>query len=343
MANKKLVSVVIPVYNEAENLPTLYEELDKHTKRLTKYDFEIIFVDDGSRDNSALTASQIANESSSVRVVQLARNFGKEAAVSAGLREAKGDAVMIMDADLQMPPRLIGKFLERWERGDEVVVGVFAERSMSYFKKLGARFFYKIMQFMAKGSITPNATDFRLLDREVVDAFNQLTEHNRITRGLIDWLGFKRSYIRFKQQPRLHGEPAYTYQKLISLAMNSFTNYSLVPLKLAGYLGVFILLISIPAGIFMYIERYILNDPLKLLFTGTDMLAVMILFLVGVMLACMGLIALYIAHIHDEVANRPLYITRRKPVAITDTPFANNTQGARQKTILMTGGEAIEG
>jgi len=341
MANKKLISIVIPVYNEAENLPTLYEELDKHTKNLP-YDFEILFVDDGSRDQSVLTACRIAEDNENVNVLQLARNFGKEAAVSAGLEAAKGEAVMIMDADLQMPPRLIGQFLQRWEQGSEVVIGVFAERNMSFFKKMGARFFYKIMQTMAKGSITPNATDFRLLDREVVDAFNQLTEHNRITRGLIDWLGFRRSYIYFKQEPRLHGEPAYTYQKLISLAINSFTNYSLLPLKLAGYLGLFILTITVPAGIFMYVERYLLNDPLNLLFTGTDMLAIMTVFLVGVMLACLGLIALYIAHIHDEVSNRPLYVARRSPVPIADTATAD-VRERREKSILMTGGEVVEG
>lgn len=344
MADKKLISIVIPVYNEAENLPTLYEELDKHTKQLS-YEFEIIFVDDGSRDNSALTACRIADQNEGVHVLQLARNFGKEAAVSAGLEKAQGDAVMVMDADLQMPPRLIGQFLQRWEEGSEVVIGVFAERNMSFFKKMGARVFYKIMQTVAKGSITPNATDFRLLDREVVDAFNKLTERNRITRGLIDWLGFKRSYVYFKQAPRLHGEPAYTYQKLISLAINSFTSYSLLPLKLAGYFGLGILMLTIPSGIFMYIERYILKDPLHLLFTGTDMLAIMTVFLVGVVLACLGLIALYIAHIHDEVINRPLYIARRSPVAATESAIAANVRERRErreKSILLHG-EVVEG
>jgi glycosyltransferase involved in cell wall biosynthesis len=313
MANKKLISVIIPVYNEAENLPTLYEELSKHINRLP-YNFEILLVDDGSKDNSAAVACDLADRHDNVRVVQLARNFGKEAAVSAGFQEANGEAAIVMDADLQMPPRLIGKFLQRWESGAEIVIGVFAERNMSPLKKLGAKFFYRIMNGIASASITPNATDFRLLDREVIDAFNSLTEHNRITRGMIDWLGFKRSYIYFKQEPRLHGEPTYGYRKLFQLAINSFTGYSMLPLKLAGYLGICILFLSIPAGLFMYVERYILNDPMQLLISGTDMLAIMIVFLVGVVLACLGLIALYIAHIHDEVANRPVFITRRRAV-----------------------------
>ncbi|HEU4913915.1 MAG TPA: glycosyltransferase family 2 protein [Candidatus Saccharimonadales bacterium] len=342
MASKGLISIIIPVYNEAENLPVLYEELDKHTKKLA-YDFEILFVDDGSSDNSAQTLCRLADDHQQVKVVQLARNFGKEAAVTAGLAEAKGDAALIMDADMQMPPRLIGTFIQRWEEGAEVVIGVFAERNMSPLKKFGAKCFYKIMQTIAKASITPNATDFRLLDREVVDVFNKLTEHNRITRGMIDWLGFKRSYVHFKQEPRLHGAPAYTYQKLFALAINSFTSYSLLPLKLAGYLGLAILMLSIPAGLFMYVEQYLLDDPLNLLFTGTDMLAIMTVFLVGVVLACLGLIALYIAHIHDEVANRPLYVARRNPVPTPQTELVTSrSKGRDEKTILVTG-EVVEG
>jgi dolichol-phosphate mannosyltransferase len=320
MASQKLISIVIPLFNEAPNLEPLYEELTKYINELP-YQFEVLLVDDGSSDDSAPIALRLTARDERFHLVQLARNFGKEAAVSAGLQQTQGDAVLIMDADLQMPPRLIGTFVKRWERGAEVVVGVFAERNLSMFKKLGARWFYRIMQVIARSKITPNATDFRLLDREVVDAFNALTERNRITRGMIDWLGYKRSYVHFKQEPRLHGSPAYTYRKLVKLAVNSFTSYSMLPLKLAGYLGVLILTLSIPAGLFMYIERYILGDPLKLLISGTDMLAILILFLVGVVLACMGLVSLYIAHIHDEVTNRPLYIARKNPI-ITNRPIA---------------------
>lgn len=313
---QKLISLVIPVYNEAANIPLLYEEITRHTKSLP-YDFEIVFVDDGSSDDSVAVIRQETAGDVSVRLIELARNFGKEAAVSAGLQHARGAAALVLDADLQMPPRLMGEFLERWEAGSEVVVGVFASRNMSTFKRWGAQTFYKIMQVIGNTKITPNATDFRLLDRQVIDAFNDLTEHNRITRGMIDWLGFKRAYVPFKQEARRHGQPTYSYKKLIALAMNSFTAYSLLPLKLAGYLGACILLISVPAGIFMYVERYILNDPLQLGITGTDMLAVLTLFLIGVVLGCLGLVSLYIAHIHAEVVNRPLYVVRKKPRRVT--------------------------
>jgi dolichol-phosphate mannosyltransferase len=233
--------------------------------------------------------------------------------MSAGLHAAHGDAAIIIDADLQMPPRLMGKFIERWHNGAEVVVGVFAARSMSRLHTWGSHLFYNIMRAIAPSEITPHATDYRLLDREVINVFNGMTERNRITRGLIDWIGFSRSYVYFKQAPRKFGQPTYTFKKLVDLAINSFTSYSLIPLKLAGYLGVFILLFSVPLGMFLTVERFLLHDPLHWGVNGTTMLAVMILFLIGVVLACLGLMSLYIAHIHAEVTNRPLYIVRHNP------------------------------
>ncbi|MEK7153885.1 MAG: glycosyltransferase family 2 protein [Patescibacteria group bacterium] len=338
MADQKLISLVIPVYNEAPNIPLLHQELIKHIDALP-YQFEILFVDDGSSDNSAMAVDKLTETDNRVQLIQLARNFGKEAAVSAGLRSTQGAAAIIMDADLQMPPKLIGQFIRRWKEGAEIVIGVFAERNMSPLKRLGAHSFYWIMQTIAHSKITPNATDFRLLDRQVIQAFNSLTERNRITRGLIDWLGFKRSYVHFKQEARRYGQPTYTYRKLITLAVNSFTSYSLIPLKLAGYMGLFILTISIPAGLFMYVEKYLLDDPLNLLFSGTDMLAILILFLVGVVLACLGLIALYIAHIHAEVINRPLYVVRQSPTFITPA----EVKGREPVKQTMRVEEALEG
>jgi polyisoprenyl-phosphate glycosyltransferase len=308
---KKLISIVVPVYNEAANLPLLYKELLRHTQRLP-YRFEVIFVDDGSRDDSARILRRLADNDPDIRVLELARNFGKEAAVSAGLHAAKGVAAIAMDADLQMPPRLIGDFIEHWEKGSDIVVGVFSARQMSFLRRVGAHWFYRIMRMIGQSEITPHATDYRLLDRQVLNVFKKLNEHNRITRGMIDWLGFKRAYVYFDQERRHSGKPTYSFRKLITLAMNSFTSYSLIPLKLAGYLGVIILSLSIPAGLFMYVERYILGDPMRLFISGNDMLAIMIVFLVGVVLACLGLMSLYIANIHAEVINRPLYIVRER-------------------------------
>lgn len=305
----KAISIVIPVYNEAKNVPLLYDELKKHIDSL-RYDFEIIFVDDGSRDESAHVIRNLLQFDNRIRFVELSRNFGKEAATSAGLHRARGDAALMIDADLQMPPSLIGQFIKQWEDGAEIVVGVFSGRSMNWLRRTGAKIFYKIMGRISHTKIKPHATDYRLLDRKVINVFRELSEQNRITRGLIDWLGFKRSYIYFKQLPREHGVPTYSMKKLVDLAMNSFITYSLFPLKFAGFLGVVILLISFPLGIIMFVERYVMHDPLNWGINGTSMLAVMTLFLVGVVLACLGLMSLYIGHIHSEVKGRPLYVVR---------------------------------
>ena len=308
-AHAPLISIIVPVYNEADNLPLLYKEITEHSSALP-YQFEMIFVDDGSHDESAKVLHRFARKDRQVRLIRFSRNFGKEAAVTAGLHAARGNAALIMDADMQMPPSLMKQFIYKWESGSEVVVGVFKSRNLSFVKRMGAKLFYKIMRRISHTKITPNATDYRLLDRKVINVFNQFTERNRITRGLIDWLGFDREYIYFEQQPRQFGTPGYTFRKLVNLAMNSFTAYSLLPLRLAGYIGAGILAVSVPGGVFLYLERYVMGDYLHLGTNGTTMLAVMTVFMVGLVLTCLGLMSMYIAHIHAEVTNRPLYVVR---------------------------------
>lgn len=303
---EQTISIIIPMYNEAANLPPLYEELKACFKRIHRYRFEVIFVDDGSKDDSANVARGLARRDKRLRVLELSRNFGKEPAMAAGLHASNGDAALIMDADLQMPPRLISKFIRKWERGDEVVIGVFAERQTSTLHAFGSRWFYRIMQQISETEMIPHETDYRLIDRKVINEYSRLTERNRITRGLIDWLGFKRSVIHFEQAPRLNGKPSYTYKKLFGLAMNSFTAESLLPLKFAGYLGVFILLLAVPAGTVMTVNRVVYDWPIR----GTAFLAILIVALVGLMLACIGLMALYVGRIHTEASNRPLYVVR---------------------------------
>ncbi len=325
--SKRLVSIVIPLYNEALNVRPLYEEICSGTKKLP-YNFEIILVDDGSRDNSAAVANELSREDKRVRLLRFSRNFGKEAATTAGLRVAKGDAAIIMDADLQHPPKLIGKFIKEWEAGKEVVVGVKEYgKDASWFKRRSSVWFYRILDSIAHTDITPHACDYRLVDRQVLDQFNQMTERNRMIRGLIDWLGFERGYVHFVAPPRLNGEATYSYRKLFGLAFNSFTAYSLFPLKLAGYMGVFILILSAILGLFVGVESFALGDPFDLKITGTAILAIVLLFLVGVVLASLGLVALYIAHIHTEVINRPLYILRPDvQTAAEQTQENNQTQ-----------------
>ena len=311
---QKLISIVVPLHNESPNIPLLYKELDKHTKDLP-YQFEFVFVDDGSTDDSQERLTELSGEDERVRVIEFARNFGKEAAVSAGLDVVWGDAAIILDADLQHPPELIPEFIAAWEKGHEVVVGIRRyNQNEGLMKRTTSDWFYRLFHMVAHTQITPHATDFRLLDKKVIRVFRQLTERDRITRGLIDWMGFRRHYIHFTAPERIAGVATYSWRKLVALAVNSFTGYSLFPLKLAGYLGLLILLTATPDGLFMYVERFILRDPWNLQITGTAFLAMLVLILIGVVLGCLGLMSLYIAHIHSEVTNQPLYVVRRQLV-----------------------------
>jgi polyisoprenyl-phosphate glycosyltransferase len=309
----KLISIVVPVHNEEKNIPLLHSELVKVFQKLPLYDYEVIYVDDGSTDNSWNEMVKLSEKDKRVKPIQFARNFGKELATTAGVHHATGDAVKIIDADLQHPPHLIPLFIEKWEQGADIVIGIRKSNSKEGFiKKTGSYIFYKLLSIISDTNIIPQGTDFRLMDRKVVNEFNKFSEKNRITRGLIDWLGFKRDYIFFKADSRKHGTASYNPIKLVRLAFSSFISHSLLPLKIAGYLGSFILLTSGPLGIFIFIEKYLLHDPWNLQFSGPAILAVIILFLVGVILICIGLVGLYIANIHTEVTGRPIYVIRDK-------------------------------
>ena len=309
--SRQLLSVIVPIYNESANITPLYRAVSNQLKDLD-YDYELLFIDDGSDDDSLNRLAGIAKRDTKVRVLEFARNFGKESAVTAGLHAAAGDAVILMDADLQHPPNRVKQFVSKWENGSDVVVGLRRYSSdEGWMKRKSSALFYRLFGMFSDTNITPHATDFRLLDRSVVDTYNELSEHSRITRGLIDWLGYRRSYINFEAPPRLHGKASYSFNKLFKLAVDTFTAHSLVPLKLAGYLGLLILIISGPLGLFMAYDKYI-SSMGSFNFTGTAMLAVIILFLVGIILASLGLISLYVARIHEEVMGRPLYVVRRE-------------------------------
>lgn len=307
---QKMVSIIVPIYNESPNIARLHRAIASAIQS-APYVFEFLFIDDGSSDDSLKRLRQVARKDSRTRVIELARNFGKEIAVTAGIHRARGDVAIIMDADLQHPPQLLPQFIDEWEKGADVVVGVKEyAKDTTWFKRVTSHGFYAILAKVSQASITPHASDFRLINRKVIDTFKQFTERNRMTRGLIDWSGFKRRYIHFKVPPRQYGEAGYTYRQLFRLALNSFTAYSMLPLKFAGWLGWFILVCSSVLGGFVFVEKYLLGDPMHLQIRGTAILAIILLFMVGVVLVCLGFVALYIARIHDEVTNRPLYIIR---------------------------------
>ena len=308
---KKIISIVTPFLNEEDNIRPFYDAVVDIASS-SEYSFEIVYVDDGSQDSSAEKVGKLPQAPLQIQLVSLSRNFGKEAAVSAGLSQVKGDAAIVIDVDLQHPIDKIPEFIEKWEKGADVVVGVRKhDGHHSFVKNITSRLFYKLINMVSETEIIPRATDYRLLSREVIDQFNQLTEHNRMTRGMIDWLGYDRAIVEFDANERKYGSVRYSYRKLTKLAINTFVSYSFFPLRLAGYLGGFIAFASGVLGFFVIIENFLLNDPLSLKVTGTAMLTLVLLFLVGIVLVCLGLFGLYIASIYDEAQNRPVYVIRK--------------------------------
>ncbi|MBU4274269.1 glycosyltransferase family 2 protein [Patescibacteria group bacterium] len=310
----KLISIIIPAHNESANIPLIYKKI-KEVFLLIKgsYKYEIIFIDDGSTDNSIEVLEQLANHDKKVKYLEFSRNFGKEIATSAGIHYSRGDAAIMIDADLQHPAELIPEFIKKWKRGADIVIGVRVKnKGEGLLKKVCSWGFYKMMNLISDTKIIPQGTDFRLIDKKVINEFNRFTERTRITRGLLDWLGFKKDFIHFAADERKNGRATYTGIKQAKLALSAVISQSLFPLRFSGYLGLFISFFSGILGLFIFIEKYILDDPLNMHFSGLAILAVIILFLVGIILICLGLIALYIGNIQKEVSNRPMYIIRGK-------------------------------
>jgi glycosyltransferase involved in cell wall biosynthesis len=311
---KKLISIIIPVYEEGENILLIYNEILKIWKNIDKkYEYEIIFVDDGSKDTTPEILEKLSNENKRVKYIQFSRNFGKEFALAAGFNNSSGDAVISMDADLEHPPNLILEFLDKWERGAEIIIGLKKNYSCYNFaRRFLSLIFYKIQNFISETKISLQETDYRLLDKKVVNEFNKFRERARITRGLIDWLGFKKDYVYFYLQEKRCNKSKYNFLKLYKLAIETILSHSLFPLKLTGYLGIFITFLAIVLGLIVLVAKYILKTSWGLSITGTAILAIIILFSVGIILCSLGIIALYIANIQNEVINRPLYVIKKK-------------------------------
>jgi polyisoprenyl-phosphate glycosyltransferase len=308
---KKKISIIVPIFNEERGLAHFYKELSKALSGLD-YNFEIIFVDDGSSDQSYERLVGLpATAGHKIRRFQLARNFGKEIALTAGINHCTGDACVMLDADLQHPPKLIPAFLQKWQKGSEVVIGVRkSNKNKPLLKKVGSVLYYKMINLISDVKIIPYETDYRLLDRIVIDEFNRLSESRRMTRSLINWLGFDRDCIYFDAPDRSYGEATYSYLGLMRLAFNSIVSLSLLPLKLAGYLGILITASSAGLGLFIIVDKFVFHDPWKFNFTSQSALLIFVLFLVGISLICLGFIALYVASIHIETLQRPLYVIR---------------------------------
>lgn len=307
-----LVSVVVPVFNEASGLKAFNDSLIEVLDKNYKNEYELLYVNDGSTDSTASLVAEFAAKNKAVGLLSLSRNFGKEIATTAGLHAAAGQAVITIDADNQHPPELIPDFVEKWRAGSKVVVGVrMANKNEGFTKRYGSKLFYWLFNRFTSVNLVAGATDYRLIDSSVQKQFNKMTERNRITRGLIDWLGYNRTYIYFKANARLSGDAGYSIKKLFRLAIDSVVSLSLSPLYISAYIGGAILPLSVLLGLFMVIDALI-GDPTHLHATGSAYLVVLMLFLVGVLLVSQGIIGIYLSHIHTEAQNRPIYIVDKE-------------------------------
>lgn len=304
-----MYSIVAPIYNEIDNLPEFYRRI-KEVLDSTGKEWEFVLVDDGCTDGSTEKIRELAEMDKRVRPVIFARNFGHQIAVTAGLDYARGDAIVIIDADLQDPPEIILEMAEKWREGYEVVYAVRAEREgESWFKKFTASLFYRIIFRITDVKIPLDTGDFRLLDRKVVDVMNSMRERHRFLRGMAAWVGFKQVGVEYKRAARHAGGTKYPFQKMLKLALNAITGFSYFPLQVATYFGFVaagLAILAIPIVIYMRMTG-------SQAFFGQATTLISVLFLGGVQLISLGVLGEYIGRLYDEAKGRPLYIVREAP------------------------------
>ncbi|MDD2577275.1 MAG: glycosyltransferase family 2 protein [Bacteroidales bacterium] len=303
----KKVSLLIPAYNEEKVLQLLYQRIKAIIDNLNQYEWEVLFINDGSRDNTLAVLYSIRNQDNRINVLDLSRNYGKEVAMLAGFDYVKGDAVIILDADLQDPPELIPQMLEQWELGyDDVYAKRNSRKGETFIKKKTSQWFYKILQKSTDIPIQLNTGDFRLLDKSCVKALKQIREANRYTKGMFSWIGYNKKEILFDRDPRAAGETKWNYLKLFSLAIEGITSFTTKPLRISTFIGGIISVLSFIYAIYMLYDTIVYGNDVK----GYPSLLVTILFLGGIQLLSLGILGEYIARIFIETKNRPTYFAR---------------------------------
>lgn len=300
----KTVTILIPCFNEEPSLPLLYKELVALGSD-TRFSWEFLFINDGSKDNTILFLKELANKDNRVRYISLSRNFGKENALLAGFDFATGDCMVIMDADLQHPPKLIPRMLQLWEEGYEDVYARRKDRGTdSWLRRKLSNTYYRMLQKVSNVDILQNVGDFRLLDRKCIDALKQLRETERYTKGMYCWIGFKKTELEFEVAERVAGQSSFSYRKLVKLAINGFTSYTTAPLKLSVYIGIIVSLLSFVLMLVFLIKALLYGDPVQ----GFPTLITVILFLGGVQLLSLGIIGEYLGKVFNETKHRPVYL-----------------------------------
>ena len=300
------ISVVVPLYNEEENIDALFQRLLAVLEALNT-SYEVICVNDGSRDNTLKNLVEYHQLYPQIKVVNLSRNFGKDIAMSAGIDYSQGMAVIPIDADLQDPPELIAEMIEKWHEGYDVV---YASRRVrigeSWFKRFSAEGFYQVINKLSRVTIPPNTGDFRLIDRRVVESIKKMPERQRFMKGIFAWVGYKQTSILFDREPRYQGQTKWNYWKLWNFAIDGITSFSFLPLKVWTYVGLIIALVSLVYASFLILRTIIFGIDVP----GYASLMVAVLFLGGIQLLTLGIIGEYIGRVYEEVKGRPLYLVR---------------------------------
>ena len=305
----KAISIIVPCFNEARNIENFYQEIIKVFNQYDRYVFEVICVEDGSGDNTLYELLEVVARDNRFKVIELSRNFGKEAAITAGIDHSTGDAVIPIDCDLQDPPELIGEMIEKWEKGAEVVLAKRVDRSEdTIFKRKSAEFFYKVHNKLANVNIPDNVGDFRLMDRVVVASINELRERQRFMKGLFAWVGFKTETIEYVRASRRVGDSKFSGWKLWNLALEGFTSFSTIPLRLWTYIGVIGAFFSIIYALFISIRTLVYGVEVP----GYASLIVIFLFISSLQILSVGVLGEYIGRIYMETKNRPIYVIRKR-------------------------------
>lgn len=301
---KKVVSYIFPIYNEEGTIPLLYKTISELITSHSKYNYQLIFVNDGSRDTSLLLLNTIQEKDPRVVVIDLARNFGHQIAVTAGIDQASGDAIIIMDSDMQDPPKVSLELLQKWEEGYDVVYAQRRSRKDTLFKRITADIFYRSLQKLADIDIPRNTGDFRLIDRRVADALRQMPEHNRFLRGMVSWVGFRQIAVPFDRDERHAGETGYPLKKMIKFAADGIFSFSDAPLRLISKTGYTIAGLAFLGILYaLYMKLFLPHITLE----GWTFMVISVLLIGGIQLIMLGVLGGYIGRIYTESQNRPLY------------------------------------
>ena len=304
----KKISILIPCYNEEKSLPLLYPELVKLMEGNKAYDWELMFVNDGSTDGTLAALQQLRQQDSRVNYVDLSRNFGKEAAMLAGFDYVTGDCMVIIDADLQHPPTLIPEMIKHWEAGyDDVYAKRRSRGKESWLRRRLSLLFYKLLQSSSRFDVLQNVGDFRLLDRKCINALKRMRESERYTKGMYSWIGFNKKEVEFDQGDRLAGDSSWNFRRLFSFALDGITSFTNAPLRISTMMGFLVSVCAFLYMIYVFCKALIYGDPVQ----GYPTLVILVLFLGGIQLLSLGIIGEYIGRIYNETKNRPDYIVRQ--------------------------------